>query len=87
MNPNNPSIRGTAQNEDIYFQVSEVRNKYYDAIPDIVNDYMDKINASDKIILLSKLDITDAESYKFVRETIKNQQKDIIYERCARGCF
>ena len=43
-------------------------------------DYMDKINASDKIILLSKLDITDAEAYKFVRETIKNQQKDIIYD-------
>ena len=44
MNPNNPSIRGTAQNEDIYFQVSEVRNKYYDAVPDIVNDYMMEIN-------------------------------------------
>ena len=44
MNPNNPSIRGTAQNEDIYFQVSEVRNKYYDAVPDIVNDYMSEIN-------------------------------------------
>ena len=43
-------------------------------------EYMDKINASEKIILLSKLDITDAESYKFVRETIKNQQKDIIYD-------
>ena len=44
MNPNKPSIRGTAQNEDIYFQASEVRNKYYDKIPDIVNDYMGHIN-------------------------------------------
>ena len=44
MNPNKPSIRGTAQNEDIYFQASEVRNKYYDAIPDIVNKYMEEIN-------------------------------------------
>ena len=44
MNPNKPSIRGTAQNEDIYFQASEVRNKYYDDLPDIVNDYMMKIN-------------------------------------------
>ena len=44
MNPNKPSIRGTAQNEDIYFQVSEVRNKYYDAVPDIVNNYMSEIN-------------------------------------------
>ena len=44
MNPNNPSIRGTAQNGDIYFQATEVRNKYYDAIPDIVNQYMGEIN-------------------------------------------
>ena len=44
MNPNKPSIRGTAQNEDIYFQSVEVRNKYYDAIPDIVNKYMMEIN-------------------------------------------
>ncbi len=35
---------GMAQNEDIYFQCTEARNKYYDAMPDIVNDYMQKIN-------------------------------------------
>lgn len=35
---------GMAQNEDIYFQCMEARNKYYDAMPDIVNDYMKKIN-------------------------------------------
>ena len=35
---------GMAQNEDIYFQCMEARNKYYDAMPDIVNDYMQKIN-------------------------------------------
>jgi len=44
MNPSKPSIRGTAQNEDIYFQATEVRNKYYDAVPDIVNNYMTEIN-------------------------------------------
>ena len=44
MNPNNPTIRGTAQNEDIYFQATEVRNEYYNKLPDIVNDYMTKIN-------------------------------------------
>ena len=37
-------IRGTAQNEDVYFQNLEVRNKYYDKMPDIVNGYMKKIN-------------------------------------------
>ncbi len=44
MNPNKPTIRGTAQNEDIYFQATEVRNKYYNNIPDIVNEYMEEIN-------------------------------------------
>ncbi|MGE5455761.1 MAG: pyruvate:ferredoxin (flavodoxin) oxidoreductase [Ignavibacteriales bacterium] len=44
LNPARPVIRGTAQNDDIYFQLSEVRNKFYNAIPDIVNEYMNKIN-------------------------------------------
>ena len=37
--------RGTAENGDVYFQNTEVRNKYYDDIPDIVNRYMTKINS------------------------------------------
>ena len=44
LNSTNPVTRGTAQNEDIYFQATEVRNKYYDELPDIVSDYMNKIN-------------------------------------------
>ena len=35
---------GMSETEDIYFQTMEARNKYYDAMPDIVNDYMTKIN-------------------------------------------
>ena len=44
LNPNKPVTRGTNQNEDIYFQATEVRNKYYDELPNIVNSYMEKIN-------------------------------------------
>ncbi len=44
LNPNKPEIHGTAQNEDIYFQATEVRNSYYDKVPDIVNEYMQEIN-------------------------------------------
>ena len=44
MNPNKPQIHGTAQNEDIYFQATEIRNSYYNKIPDIVNEYMQEIN-------------------------------------------
>ena len=43
LNPEHPVTRGTAQNEDIYFQTREVQNKYYDAVPDIVADYMKEI--------------------------------------------
>ncbi len=43
LNPEHPVLRGTAQNSDIYFQGREVANKYYEAIPDIVADYMKEI--------------------------------------------
>ena len=41
---NNVVTKGTNQNDDIYFQITESRNKYYDELPDIVNGYMKKIN-------------------------------------------
>jgi len=41
---NNIVTRGTNQNDDIYFQIAEARNKYYDNLPDIVNDYMVEIS-------------------------------------------
>jgi len=44
LNPINPVTRGTSQNEDIYFQVTEARNEYYNKLPDIVSSYMDEIN-------------------------------------------
>ena len=40
----NNVTRGTNQNDDIYFQITESRNKYYDELPDIVNNYMEEIN-------------------------------------------
>ena len=40
----NNVTRGTNQNDDIYFQISEARNKYYDELPDIVNKYMEQIS-------------------------------------------
>lgn len=44
MNSNYPTTRGTAENEDIYFQHTEARNTYYDNSVLIVNDVMEKIN-------------------------------------------
>ena len=44
LNPEHPVLRGTAQNGDIFFQAREACNPYYEAIPAIVEDYMDKVN-------------------------------------------
>lgn len=45
LNPDRPVIRGTAENPDIYFQHCEAANPFYNALPDIVQGYMDKISA------------------------------------------
>jgi len=44
LNPEHPVTRGTAQNPDIYFQTRELQNKYYDALPEIVNKYMKQMS-------------------------------------------
>lgn len=45
LNPNHPCHRGSAQNPDVFFQAREASNAYYDALPDVVQKYMDKVNA------------------------------------------
>ncbi len=43
LNPEHPRLRATVQNGDVYFQVREANNPFYDALPDIVEDYMNQI--------------------------------------------
>ena len=45
LNPYHPSLRNTVQNPDVYFQFREANNRFYDELPDTVEDYMQKINA------------------------------------------
>ena len=45
LNPEHPVMRGSHENGDIFFQHREACNKYYDAVPGIVEKYMDKVNA------------------------------------------
>ncbi len=45
LNPTHPRQMGSAQNPDIFFQTREACNPYYDAMPAIVQEYMDKVNA------------------------------------------
>ncbi|MEI6277201.1 MAG: pyruvate:ferredoxin (flavodoxin) oxidoreductase, partial [Prolixibacteraceae bacterium] len=44
LNPEHPFTRGTAQNPDIFFQAKEACNPFYDAVPDVVESYMQEIN-------------------------------------------
>ena len=44
LNPEHPTLRGTAQNPDIFFQAKEASNNYYNELPAIVTEYMDKVN-------------------------------------------
>ena len=44
LNPEHPVLRGSAQNDDIFFQAREACNPYYDAVPELVVDYMNKVN-------------------------------------------
>ena len=45
LNPEHPILRGSAENGDIFFQHREACNRYYDAFPAIVEDYMNQVNA------------------------------------------
>ena len=45
LNPDRPAMRGSHENDDIFFQHREACNKYYDALPAVVEKYMDKVNA------------------------------------------
>lgn len=44
LSPESPKTRGTAQNDDIYFQTRELSNRFYDAVPDIVANYLTEIS-------------------------------------------
>ena len=44
LNPESPKTRGTAQNDDIYFQTRELSNRFYNAVPDIVANYLAEIS-------------------------------------------
>lgn len=44
LSPNHPKVRGTAQNPDIYFQSREAQNKYFNRVPPIAEDYMNRFS-------------------------------------------
>jgi pyruvate-ferredoxin/flavodoxin oxidoreductase len=64
LNPEHPITRGTAQNPDIFFQAKESQNRFYQAVPEIVLDYMKKISdlTGRKYNLFDYYGATDAEN-------------------------
>ena len=44
LNPEHPTLRNTVQNPDVYFQFREANNRFYDGLPNVVEEYMAKIN-------------------------------------------
>jgi pyruvate-ferredoxin/flavodoxin oxidoreductase len=87
LNPERPVTRGTAQNPDIYFQSREAANKFYDAIPDLVADYMDKISeiTGRKYRPFDYYGAPDAENIIVAMGSISDTIKETIDYLSAKG--
>ena len=72
--------KGMAENEDVYFQSMEARNTDYNKIPDIVNDYMDKINklAGTNYKPFNYYGCSDAENVIVAMGSVNNTIKEVI---------
>ena len=97
LNPEEPFMRGTAQNPDVYFQGREASNRYYDAVPEIVKEYLDKFASltDRKYHLFDYYGAPDAEriiiilgsGVQAVKETInelKNEKIGVLQVRLYR---
>ena len=73
LNPQHPQMRGSHENGDIFFQNREASNKYYDAVPDLVEEYMGKVNAK----------LGTEEAFEWVRKLLESQQ-DVDAEEFVR---
>ena len=83
------TIRSYSPKRVLILSLVQLPNEIIAALQNIPNaavsycnndDYIDSISVADKIVLISKLDITDSDTYKTVRNVVKNQQKEIIYD-------
>ena len=87
LNPENPVTRGTAQNPDIFFQAKESANKFYDAVPDIVADYMDQISelTGRKYRPFTYYGAPDAENIVIAMGSVTETIKETIDYLTAKG--
>ncbi len=87
LNPEHPVIRGTAQNADIYFQGREASNKFYDALPAIVEDYMAKVSemTGRDYKLFNYYGAPDAENIIIAMGSICEAAEEVIDYLTAKG--
>ena len=87
LNPNNPVARGMAENGDVFFQHREASNKYYEAVPAIVEDYMNKISeiTGRKYGLFNYYGAPDAECVIIAMGSITQAAQEAIDYLTAQG--
>ena len=87
LNPDNPVIRGTAQNPDIYFQTREAVNTYYNALPEIVEDYMGEISklTGREYHLFNYYGAEDAEDIIIIMGSASETVRTVIEKLNAEG--
>ncbi len=87
LNPERPVTRGTAQNPDIYFQAREAANPFYNALPDMVAEYMDEISkiTGRKYRPFDYYGAEDAENIIVAMGSITDTIKEVIDDLVAKG--
>ena len=87
LSPNRPVLRGSAQNPDIFFQEREVANQFYDTLPRVVEDYMNKINAmiGSNYHLFDYYGDPDAEEVVIAMGSVCETIEEVIDYKRARG--
>ncbi len=87
LNPEHPVMRGSHENDDIFFQHREACNAYYDAVPAIVEKYMDKVNAKlgTNYKLFNYYGAPDAEYVIVAMGSINDVAEEVIDYLTARG--
>ncbi len=87
LNPERPVMRGSHENDDIFFQNREACNKYYDAVPEIVEEYMNKVNAKigTDYKLFNYYGAPDAEKIIIAMGSINDVAEEVIDYLTAAG--
>ncbi|MFO7612283.1 MAG: pyruvate:ferredoxin (flavodoxin) oxidoreductase [Clostridia bacterium] len=87
LNPGRPVLRGTAQNPDIFFQAKEASNRYYEAIPEIVEGYMKEVSriTGRTYNLFDYIGCEDAESLVIAMGSVCDTIEETVDKMCENG--